>query len=499
MSGASSSGGAVTQLVAQGLADAVLTGNPQVTFWRFVAKAYTNFALETQDLDFTAGVTNFGAFPKCNLDRIGDLVYWMYLVVELPGIGLIAPFGATGSDTGATIAVDAGNTQTSIEPYWTRAIGQALIETVNFFIGGQNIDYMRGEFLYLWEELTGQPGKRLVEMTGNYRVQRSLQVASRQPRRLYVPLPFFFTMNSGLALPIVSLQFHSVSVSVKLRALSSCIRLTDTALLQGYTLNNVYVRPYFDADYYMGPGSVQPANQLTTIIQPNNLAAQIEVCYVYLDQRERSKFADGAFEQLIVEHQETATQVDNQVTTVAGNASQDRRINFELNFNHTIIELFWVARLGIRGAWNGVATVPVNDEFNDWFNFSGPRDVVTQLPIDPVVAIQLRLNNSVRFGEVEGRYFRLVQPWQHHTNIPRDHIYSYSFALQPEDVQPSGSCNFSRIDNTQLNIVFDRRLFYGPSATNGNDNNSSVSFLVFATNWNILRFKFGLGGKRFAN
>ena len=78
-------------------------------------------------------------------------------------------------------------------------------------------------------------------------------------------------------------------------------------------------------------------------------------------------------------------------------------------------------------------------------------------------------------------------------------VYSYSFALQPEDVQPSGSCNFSRIDNTQLNIVFDRRLFYGPSATNGNDNNSSVSFLVFATNWNILRFKFGLGGKRFAN
>jgi hypothetical protein len=510
MSGQLATGGAVVQLVAQGLGDAVLTGNPQVTFWRFVAKAYTNFALETQLLDFTAGQPNFGAFPKCNLDRIGDLVYWMYFVVDLPGIGLVYKPRNTSTatnSTGAEILSNPAPDGSLWEPYWTRAIGQALIESVNFFIGGQNIDYMKGEFLYIWEELTGQPGKRLVEMTGNYRALESLMVASRQPRRLYVPLPFWFTMNSGLSLPIVSLQFHSVSVSIKIRPLQSLIRLTKAALSNtgpaanqgasqtGYTLNDVYVRPFFDSDYYAGSQSIQPVSDLTQIIQSNNLNGYIEVCYVYLDQRERSKFADGAFEQLIVEHQETSTQVDNQVTTKWGYASQSKKINFELNFNHTIIELFWVARLGIRGAWNGTNTNPVNALFNDWFNFSGPQDVVTELPIDPVLRIQLRLNNSVRFGESEGRYFRLVQPWQHHTNIPRDMIYTYSFALQPEDVQPSGSCNFSRIDNTQLNVTFDRRLWYGPSDDGGNDNNSSVTFLVYATNWNILRFKFGLGGK----
>ena len=496
MSGLSSSG-AVTQMTAQGLADAVLTGNPQVTFWRFVAKAYTNFALETQLLDFTAGVPNFGAFPKCNLDRIGDLVYWMYVVFDLPGSGAIKY-----NQAGVAESIQTG----VYRPFWTRAIGQALIESANFFIGGQNIDYMKGEFLFIWEELTGQPGKRLIEMTGNYRTLNALQTSSMQPRRLYVPLPFWFTMNSGLALPLVSLQFHSVAVSIKLRPLQYLLKFTKTAMDDGYAINlaalGVFNRPYFDANDYAIPGSPvdQPVTDLQLNIQNTDLMAYIECCYVYLDQRERSKFADGAFEQLMVEHQETSTQIDNQISTPLTVGNSAKRINFELNFNHTIIELFWAARLGQHEGFNGQnETGELNDLYNEWFNFSGPPQTVTQLPIDPIVRIQLRLNNSVRFGESEGRYFRLVQPWQHHTNIPMEHIYCYSFALQPEDVQPSGSCNFSRIDNTKFEVTFDRHLFYGPSSETANDDNSSVTFLVYATNWNILRFKFGLGGKRFAN
>ena len=321
-------------MTAQGLADAVLTGNPQVTFWRFVAKAYTNFALETQLLDFTAGVPNFGAFPKCNLDRIGDLVYWMYVVFDLPGIGAIKY-----NQGGEVLAIQDGN----LRPFWTRAIGQALIESANFFIGGQNIDYMKGEFLFIWEELTGQPGKRLIEMTGNYRTLNALQTASMQPRRLYVPLPFWFTMNSGLALPLVSLQFHSVAVSIKLRPLQYLLKFTHEAMLDGYAINlsakGVFNRPYFDAnDYAVFPNQIaQPVTDLQLNIQNTDLMAYIECCYVYLDQRERSKFADGAFEQLMVEHQETSTQIDNQISTPLQVGNSAKRINFELNFNHTII------------------------------------------------------------------------------------------------------------------------------------------------------------------
>ena len=535
----SATAGAVTQLAAQGLADAVLTGNPQVTFWRFVAKAYTNFALESQLLDFTAGQPYFGAFPKCNLDRIGDLVYWMYAVFDLPGV-------ATFTDSQKNALATGEN-----RPFWTNSIGQALIESANFFIGGQNIDYMKGEFLFIWEELTGQPGKHLREMTGNFGgAINTLQAVSAQPRRLYVPLPFWFTLNSGLALPLVSLQFHSVAVSIKIRPLSDLLRFTRAGMVNYSVSTNVFpVFKPWDPSYVGGsvPDQVSlPASQVdSNQIQAQNLGGYIEVCYVYLDQRERSKFADGAFEQLMIEHQETSTQVDQSATGPATGPSGSASLvpvagaavkkNFELNFNHTIIELFWAARLGSRESYQGTNNTGVRcDFYNDWFNFAGPElPVYGQQPAlyDPVDLIQLRLNNATRFGDVEGRYFRLVQPWQHHTNIPSvstqavvqtnasnvrtfdsiintAFIYSYSFALQPEDVQPSGSCNFSRIDNTQLNITLNRHLFYGnswngpapyPDNAAGNDSNSSVTFLVFATNWNILRFKYGLGGKRFAN
>jgi len=494
-------GGAVVQLVAIGLADAVLTGKPLVTFFRFVHKPYTNFALETQLLDFTSGVPQFGSCPKCNLDRIGDLVYWLYLVADLPGIGLSYPKAAPTK----ILENSDDTTGALVEPYWTQGVGHALIEQTTFFIGGQSIDQIYSEFLYIWEELTGQPGKRLVEMTGNYRSVLALQVASRQPRRLYVPLPYWFTMNSGLALPIVSLQFHSVSINVKLREYLSLLKLPFKTMNQGvdgaaadvYTPSDIQLRPLFRAQI---SSDTQPVGQLAALSN-NSLHAFIEVCYVYLDQRERSQFADGAFEQLYLEHQHTSSSVDQSISTT-NSFGTDKKVNLELNFNHPIVELFWVARLGIHEKFKSVA-VP---EFNEWFNFGGPSDTVTQVPIDPVKDVALRLNNANRFGCVEARYFRLVTPWQFHTNIPIDHIYSYSFALQPEDIQPSGSCNFSRIDSIKLEVTFDGRTFVGPRLAPVNEpsvqdpsENSTLTFLVFATNWNILRFKYGLSGKRFAN
>ena len=126
-----------------------------------------------------------------------------------------------------------------------------------------------------------------------------------------------------------------------------------------------------------------------------------EVCYVFLEQRERSQFADGAFEQLFLEHQNATTSVDQSISGTNAFGS-DKTVNFELNFNHPIVELFWVARLGIHEKLKTVA-VP---EFNEWFNFGGPLDQVTEVPIDPVKKVALRLNNAYRFGPVEGRYFR---------------------------------------------------------------------------------------------
>jgi hypothetical protein len=482
-------GGALNQMVSLGLADGVLTAKPVITYWRHVIKRYTNFALEAHDLDFNQGQPQFGSNPSCNLDRIGDLVYWMYVRIDLPGIGL----EQAGAIVPPTTKDASGN---SIQPYWTHAVGQALIEKTAFFIGGQCIDEIMGEFMYIWEELSGAPGKRLAEMTGKFDALLSLQILSRQPRILYVPLYFWFTLNSGLALPLVSLQFHSVKVSVKFRDYLSLLKLTCAAIAapHNFTLASIRNRALFRPSYYIG--AAQPPADLSTLTA-SAMTAQILVTYVYLDQNERAKFAEGAFESVIPQHQAQTAPTEQTVSGV-GAVGVDKLQSIDLNFNHTVMELFWVVRLRIHEGFTSV-TNPCTNLYNEWFNFGGPNDFVTTLPIDPVKSARLLLNNANRWEKREGRYFRLVQPYQHHTNIPDKFIYSYSFALQPQDIQPSGTCNFSRIDSTKLEIELDGRVFYGPSIAAGTDGNSAVTTLVYARNWNVLRFKYGLGGLRFAN
>jgi hypothetical protein len=488
-------GGAVNQLVSLGLADGVLTAKPVITFWRHVIKRYTNFALEAHDLDFNQGQAQFGMNPACNLDRIGDLVYWMYVRVDLPGIGLL--------NNGGTAIIGPADkdpaTGISVEPYWTHAIGQAIMEKACFFIGGQTIDEILSEMGYIWEELSGAPGKRLQEMTGKYDSITSLQILSRQPRILYVPLFFWFTLNSGLALPLVSLQFHSVKVSVKFRKLLDLLKLTcfaQGAVLPGssYTLSNIQERAAYNPGNY-NPASYQPISDLQALTNAS-MSAQILVTYVYLDQNERAKFAEGAFESVIPQHQHFVQSADQNVTAQWATGS-NKVIRNDLTFNHTVMELYWVVRMRVHEEFKDVT--PCTNLYNEWFNFAGPKDIVTRCPIDPVRTARLLLNNANRWEQREGRYFRLVQPYQHHTNIPDKFVYCYSFALQPQDIQPSGTVNFSRIDSTILEMEIDGRMFYGPSEAAGTDGNSSCTILVFARNWNVLRFKYGLGGLRFAN
>ena len=475
-------------MVALGLADGMLTGNPKMTFWRHDTKSYSNFALDSHRMDFTGNVA-FGGSPSVMLERAGDMAYYMYLRTELPGLGL--------SYAGAIVDPSLKVGGVAVEPYWTHAVGHAMIESAQIVIGTQCVDTIMGEFMYIWEELSGAPGKRLVEMTGKYDAVSALQIVSRQPRVLYTPLYFWFTMSSGLALPLVSLALHSVKVTIKLRPLAHLLKLTCAAMEAPYnfTLSDIQNRAKFSPSYYAGaPQGVGDLSALTS----QSLTAQLMVTYVYLDAQERAQFANGAFEMLIPQHQHTETSVTQQVSTVSAVGNR-QTVTMDVPFNHTVSELFWVARMGVHEEFSSVTT-PCTSHFNEWFNFNGPLDFVTQIPLDPLVQVKLRLNNADRWEDEDAKYFRLVQPYQHHTNIPDKFLYCYSLALQPQDmVQPSGTVNLSRIDSCKMDFVVDGRLFYGPSQVGGTDGNSTVKLHLYALSWNSLRFRFGMGSARFAN
>jgi hypothetical protein len=109
---------------------------------------------------------------------------------------------------------------------------------------------------------------------------------------------------------------------------------------------------------------------------------------------------------------------------------------------------------------------------------------------NPVEVAKIQLNGQDRFSEREGRYFDKVQPWQHHTRTPSTGINVYSFALKPEEHQPSGTCNFSRIDKATLNLTL---------SVNTVRNQRTAKVRIYAVNYNVLRVMSGMGGLAYSN
>ena len=242
---------------------------------------------------------------------------------------------------------------------------------------------------------------------------------------LYIPLQFFFNRNHGLALPLIALQYHEVKINFTFAKLS-------------------------DLCHYAGTGAT-PA-----VPSVNEPPMSLYIDYVYLDTDERKRFAQSQHELLIEQLQFTGDE------TPSANGS------YRLNFNHPVKELVWVVTQPKDG-----------DKFN--YDKSDIDDVV--------VSANLQLNGHDRFDERKGSYFRLVQPFQHHTRIPEKNIYVYSFAVKPEEHQPSGTCNFSRIDNATLKLKIDS----DAAKVAG----SKVK--IFATSVNVLRILSGMGGLAYSN
>ncbi len=457
-------GGGLMQLVAYGAQDIYLTGNPQITFFKVVYRRHTNFSMEAIEQTFN-GSADFGKRVTCTVSRNGDLMHRVYLQVTVP-----------------QVSVDATKTFR-----WLNHLGHVLIKYAEVEIGGQRIDKHYGDWLHIWNELSQEAGKKAgyANMIGNVPALTAETLGadttgSLVPEMdLYIPLEFWFCRNPGLALPLIALQYHEVKINIEFRAASDCCAGDASGL--------------------------------------SLAAASLFVDYIYLDTDERRRFAQVSHEYLIEQVQFTG---DESVSSVSN--------KIKLNFNHPCKELIWVVQK------DSVLTVDDASGGKQWFNytdavdaspFSGnPADpygdgllmVVPEtsaeadgsypsstgvstgkvvqwaskdLGFNPVFSAKLQLNGHDRFSERMGRYFNLVQPYQHHTNVPKTGINVYSFGLKPEEHQPSGTCNMSRIDNATLQLTL-------TAATVDQDD---AKVRVYATNYNVLRIMSGMGGLAYSN
>jgi len=417
-------GGGLLQLVAMGKQDVFLTGNPQITWFKMVYRRYTNFSTESSIIQFD-NQADFGRRITTLIPRKGDLLGPMWLEIQLPAL--------TDSVTGKPVS-------------YTNAIGHALIQEITLEIGEQEIDKQTGEWMEIWSNHTvtqdklqawnNMIGKTTGASQGN---TSSDSVNMYGPLYLYVPLRFWFCKNPGLALPLIALQYHPVRINIILRPLQNLFVLTT--------------------------GKV-PCD--TTVTSASITSMRMYGDFVHLDVEERRRFVANSHEYLIEQVQYTPSQsIDQTATTV----------QIPMEFNHPIKELFWVVQRE--------ASANVNQPFN-YTNLT-VGELSSQVGYQNLITTALlRLDGYDRFDIRNADYFRLVQPYQHHTVIPaNDFIYSYSFALRPEDSQPTGSMNASRIDTIVLQLEMNTTVVpaRGPA-----------SVRIYALNHNVLRITEGFGG-----
>lgn len=444
-------GGGLLQLVATGKQDLFLTGNPQISFFKMVYRRHTNFATECQPMYFD-GTPNFGQRITCLIPRRGDLLGKVYLDITLPQI----------TDTSGNVLS------------YTNSIGNALIQEITFEVGEQEIDRQTGEWMEIWTQMTTPAGQRdaLNEMVGRfdqYVPPVLIPGAQSEGLRLLIPLQFYFCNNPGLYLPLLALQYNPIRINITLRPLQQLFWIPPPIEQSQETWNPACTV------------QVDCTKQITNMMLWGD--------YVYLDVEERRMFVSTSHEYLIEQVQ---------YTPPYSLTAQQNTATISVEFNHPLKEFFFVCR---------------RDEMvnrNEWFNYSNlainevtPALVLPYVNsnapagrLDLIASAKLQLDGYDRFISRLPQYFRLQQPYDHHTTTPvNSFIYNYSFALRPEDAQPTGTLNASRIDSIvwqiQMNPVLSNPMI--PSwQQRGNTN-----IVVYGHNYNIFRVINGFGGLLF--
>lgn len=455
-------GGGLFQLVAYGVEDLVITHNPEVTYFKMVFKRHTNFTSESIPQNFV-GKVNFGRRVNSLLSKNGDLISGVHIQVTLPKI----PQDPTGECVYS----------------WVRNIGHVLIKNVSIEIGGQVIDKHYGDWLHIWNELTCPIDKKdgMNIMLGN--IEKNYDFNEHIKKDIdeyvcYIPLNFWFCKSPNLALPLIALKYHEVKINVEFEELENCLLKADVNFGNASTTETRYQSNISGVEY------------LSNIA---NLQAKLYIDCLFLDKTEREMFSTKTHEYCIEQVQY------NDVTDFLGDLSSVR-----LNFNHPIKELIWVFQyhenIYIKDFYNYTNTMTT---YKITIENDGTPEFITvksnSNPENPVESVNLIINGNNRFEEQTGEYTNYIQQYYYHTNISINGINTYSFALHPENIQPSGTYNFSKVEDAILENKL--KTYYLNNSLNGESNIASGMGLVkiYGVNYNILKITGGMGGIVFSN
>ena len=505
--------GGIMQLIYQGAQDIYLTGNPTMTFFKAVHKRHTQFGTEYISLQFNP-IPTFTPTQMtkatCKIDRNADLLHDTYLTYDLPALF----------------------TNNLIPVGWVDELGTCIISEITIRVDGNQLDTQRGDFMKTYTDLcfNGTQKTQWLKCIGGesymkYSSQNltndiNTQTIAINARRLYIPLLFWFCLNSGLSIPLVALQYTELYIDCTFSPLNELIRIgnppiSPTQLFGDYQNSpfNITIR-----NYLLSKGFDQ-TNVFNYFTQNNWQSNTNILCnYIYLGDDERKMFAQTSHEYLI-------TQI--QFNLFQGLKSGPNYL--ETTFNHPVKEIFWFLTMD-----NLYLT-------NDWYNFSGldtwrsleywqSMQQFYQYPyfnepylnyistaftpfIDSVKAqsvfklqpqqaqtyfgdfysimetAQPVFNNNDRMEIEEHDFYQNLQLFKYHSGYGKEGLYVLSFALKPEEHQPSGTQNFSRLDAQEFRI----NIFNTYPVTD------KFNCYMYAVNYNVFRIVGGIGSTVFSN
>jgi hypothetical protein len=533
-------GGGLLQLVSYGAQDIYISGNPQITFWKVLFKRHTNFAMESIEVTFN-GQADFNKRVTAIINRNADLMYRTYVQVVLPAVDL---------SSASTVATSVSRFRW-LNYVGHRLIKTVELEIGGQRIDRQYGDWMQiwtqltqdaGTVRALDEMIGNSHDLVLMKSTQGYALDQSCSGAeltnSCAPRAgtpaktLYIPLQFWFCRNPGLAIPLIALQYHEVRINVEFEQWINCSYTelksgqSVPTSIQSLTAASLYI------DYvYLDTEERRRFAQQTHEYLIEQLQFTGAESITSSSNKIQLNFNHPVKELIWVCQRDSFVDCSQPPTIPIQEVNGMQPFNYSDDFTTEGVVLDVLARgaLGtgmVAGGAQGQGVVPTTGDGGpyagvgimqgpslngaSWLDTNPGNDQATlfedttnyllaKVLLDsgvkcsgknPIEVAKLQLNGQDRFTEREGRYFNYVQPYQHHTRTPTVGINVYSFALKPEEHQPSGSCNFSRIDKATLQLTVSVSTVRA---------GRTAQVRVYAVNYNVLRVMSGMGGLAYSN
>jgi len=316
---------------------------------------------------------------------------------------------------------------------YVNGVGYSIIKSVSLDIGGLIIDKLDYTWLDIYNELYDQKSDDLI---GKFNTDISLQENSNS-KKLYIPLKFWFTKNPGLSIPLIALQYHEIKINIEFKNWNEIIKSN----ISNFITTNTKIKAHIIADY------------------------------IHLDDNEK-KFFTATNHEYLIEQLQILSEYDitNNTTTA----------KVPLDFSHPIKEIVWVIADNVNHSQN-------TKTGNNWLSYTS----ISSSYRDTFTTAKITMNGLDRTNDMSCEYYRQVIPYESYNYLPRKYIYCYSFSLNPTQFQPSGSCNYSKINKSYLHINFN------PINNIGGTTNGRIK--IYGTNYNILSIKQGMGGVLFMN